>query len=221
MKITMFKFLFAVLFLSTVSLVTSCSDDSSEDEILSIENYVDGEMNHLHRLHAIGKHGCYELVYPISVTFPDGSTVEAANAEALRSAIKAWKEAETRPDGRPMFVFPIQVIDENGDIIDVASAEDFKDLRKSCRRDRIADHKPCFKPVFPITFEFEDGSTFTAESAAALRIFIKEKREDNRGRDKHIKASIVFPITVEYEDGTQVSVDSKEALKALKEACAS
>jgi hypothetical protein len=76
---------------------------------------------------------CFEIVFPLTVIFPDESTAEVADKTALHDAWKAWKEANPGVKGGPEFDFPIQVI-KNGETepITISSKEELKALRKSC-----------------------------------------------------------------------------------------
>lgn len=76
---------------------------------------------------------CFEVVFPVTVIFPDETTLEVADKTALQNAWKAWKEANPGTKGGPVFEFPIQVIkDGETDPITINSKEELIALRKSC-----------------------------------------------------------------------------------------
>lgn len=212
-----FLFPFSLIILSFLSVTISSCGEQEDDALLSVENYVERSVTDLYRRHALGKQGCYELVFPVEIAFADGSMSTVSDHTEIKELIKAWREAGGTRHDHPSFVYPIQVIDEDGNMIDVEDQDALKELRSDCKRDRVNNHKPCFKPVFPITFEFIDGSTFTAESPVAFRRFIHNLREARTlGR---VKATMVFPITIEYENGDKLEVGSKEELRELVKAC--
>jgi len=80
-----------------------------------------------------GKLGCYELVYPVTVDFPDGTSQEVNDGEELRDAIKSWKEANPDVNGRPHLAFPYDIITENGKLITVENRVQKLRLKKACK----------------------------------------------------------------------------------------
>lgn len=76
---------------------------------------------------------CFEIVFPVTVIFPDETVVEVADKTAMQTTWKAWKEANPSVKGGPVFEFPIQVIkDGETEAIIINSKEELEALRKSC-----------------------------------------------------------------------------------------
>lgn len=202
-------------------LLSSCSKEPAE--ITNIENLVDANIESLqHR--AIGKNACLEFVFPISIQFIDESIATADSYETLHTAISTWFEendVEKARENKPQLIFPIQVIKEDGEIVDVASKEALKELRrecpgaKGCKGNRGKGFK-CFSLVYPVTLTI-DGQDTTFEDRESLKAAIKEYKE-TAGEDA-VKPTLVYPVTVEYDDGTLIEVANKEELRALKIAC--
>lgn len=221
-KLLQFSFLLA---LGAITLFTSCEKEDlnvTED----VEFYVNSSVFDLEERGNCGRFGCYEFVFPLSIQFPDSSTVEVEDYYNLRTTIRDWKEANPNTEERPVLAFPLEVMDNEGLIISVASRAELARLRIECRkeffqkrRDRRGKHLGgvCFKPVFPLSVSFPDGNTFSADSPRALKQEVRSWRQDNRGSEE--RPSIVFPIQVEYEDGTIVDVASREEFKALRDTC--
>ncbi len=81
--------------------------------------------------HAVPK--CYEIVFPVSVIFPDSSVVQIADKKALLDNWKAWKEANPGVTGGPHIQFPIQVIKKGEtEPVIINSKEELMALRKNC-----------------------------------------------------------------------------------------
>jgi hypothetical protein len=216
------KTCFVIAIFSMVSLMTSCSE---EDTLVSVEDFVGQAVFNLESQGKIGPHGCYDFVFPITIDFPDESTVEVEDYKSLRETLRTWREANPDVEIRPTLGFPLDVTSQDGEVITVADREELHELRKACRRD-FHDGKwrrghgirnACFKPVFPLTIEFPNGSLLEASTPLTLKSAIRAWRRtvDNPTS----RPVLVFPITVIYEDGTQVEVESKEALKTLKDEC--
>lgn len=187
----------------------------------------------------LGKHGCYDLVFPLSIKFSDGAVVQVTSQDSLRKAIKAWhlKNGGTKHE-RPDFVYPIQVIAEDGSIIDVADQAALLTLKAAChkdhldslhRRDSLHHHgfphhdTLCFTLVFPLQVTKEDGTKVTVNTQEELKSLTLGEHRKGRGHGKkhglQNQLNLVFPVSVIKSDGSTISVGSKEALKALREGC--
>ena len=79
---------------------------------------------------------CFKPVFPLSLTLPnDGGTITGEDARDLKSQVREWKAANPDADERPTLVFPIQVEDKDGNIIDVADLDALKALKEECAAD--------------------------------------------------------------------------------------
>lgn len=217
---------FALMAFVLLSMVTSCAD-SDEAVLINSEEFVGGSIDSLESQGKIGRGGCYEFIFPVSIIFEDGTSAEAPSYDSLRATIKAWKENNPDAETKPTLSFPLEVMAEDGNIISVADQAELKELKKECRRSNYRNSRrarkfflaACFDVVFPLTVEFPNGSIMEVASSDALKTAIRTWKETVE-RPIEDRPSVQFPITVEYEDGTQVEADSKEALIALKDECA-
>jgi len=201
---------------------TSCTKD--DVSLIGVDNFSDSSINEMQR-GVVGKNHCLEFIFPVTIAFMDESTASVDSYENLHEIVSTWFEAndvEKSRDTKPELVFPIQVLNEDGEVIDVDTDEALRALKGECSRDgrgrkgKGGKGYKCFSLVFPVSLDiageisnFEDHETFKS----AIRAYKKEF-----GRDAD-RPELVFPVTVEYEDGTQVEVPSQEEMKALKEAC--
>lgn len=214
-----------LLFLGLSLFFVACDKDETLTET-EVQNFTDEAVFRLQEQANCGAHGCYELVFPISITLGD-EDVEVQDYEELIAAIKEWKENNSTIDTRPSFVFPIELADSDGTIFTVSDQEELKEYRKLCIRNYFQNHGPnghgnrpmfCFRLVYPLTIELPSGILVTAEDKYQMKNILREWKENNP--DSDVRPSLVFPLTVFMKDGTLVEVESKEALQALKEDCA-
>lgn len=210
-----------VLAVLTLGIVISCKEEliNSTEEV---ENYTGSVVEDLQEKANCGKLGCYELMFPVTIQFPDSSKADVTTYEELRNAIKTWKTNNPEATAFPTFVYPISVVDKEGNITVVSSQEELRALRGTCvgrhgDRGRRGHGKHCFTLVFPVQVSFPDGTVVEATGPAVLRTLLHAWRKNNPNATE--KPELVFPITVKMEDGTEVIAESKEALKALKETC--
>lgn len=212
--------------MAVMAIVVACnkSDEMTADEAVNSALYSIQERGGMGRL------GCFELVFPVTLSLPDGTTAEVNSYDEMTQTFRAFFAANGHlgGDGRPQpsFVFPVSVVSQEGALITLNNAEELRRLRAECS-DRFGDHDPrrherrwlsCFEIVFPVNIEFPDGTTAQAADRQALQQLIRIWQQGNPGVDE--RPQVVFPMTVQMtEDGTLVTVSNREDLRRLKESC--
>ena len=196
----------------------SCSDETTN--LVSPEEFAEASAEQIETRSSSGAKGCFELVFPITINFEDGSSAEVESIDDLKETVKGWKEENPDATMRPTLEFPVEVMTQDGEIVSVDSREDLLALRKECRENFIANggaQGPCFKVVYPVSVAFPDGEELSFDDRRSLKKAIREWRKENQGSEE--RPVLVFPITVVDKDGNEITVNSKEELKALKEDC--
>lgn len=168
--------------------------------------------------------GCFELVYPVTISFSDGSTVEVNSREEAREAKRVFKTANPDAEGRPTLVFPIQITQDDM-TVDIADAEALEAVKEACPRGGRGGGKKggkgnrgkCFQPVFPVTLSFPDGTSQEVADKDAAKEAVMTWKEANP--DAEDRPSIAFPYDVLLKDSTTMTLTSEEDLDALKETC--
>lgn len=214
-----------IVFALTITLTSCDKDDAITSD--NVENYVDDAMFHFQKRGNIGRFGCHELVFPVTIAFSDGSTETVEDYESMRETLRAYKEANPDSDTRPELQFPIEVTTQDGSVVSVDSAAELHELRLECRREFFEKHGPrghrlrgkfyCFKLDFPLQVEFPDENVEDVEGPRALKHLLRMWKKDNP--DAEERPMLVFPLTVTLRDDTKVEVASKEELEALKDSC--
>src|SRR5688572_23178527 len=82
-----FKPLFLLMAVILSSLIISCQ---KEDSAADVENYVLQSVYEIEERSGSGTAGCYELVFPVTLVFADGSTAEVLDYVELKQAIRDW-----------------------------------------------------------------------------------------------------------------------------------
>ena len=207
----------------------SCSESSDVAEETEAETYAEETVFRTQESANLGRFGCYELVFPVTVSFSDGSTVEVDSYITLKEAVKAWRKDNPRVRTRPTLAFPYEIINDEGEIISVTDINVQRSLRLECRKDFFENngphghnHRPkiCFLPAFPFSVLIPDGTVITLnakEDRKVLHNAIRTWKLNNP--DATARPELIFPLDVLLEDGTTVTVASKEALRLLKESC--
>ena len=222
----MFKNLFklnALAALLIIGFFSSCSEESSP---VDVENYVIEATYEIQKAHHIGRPGCFEVVFPITLLFPDDTSAEVDSYMNLKETIRSWKESNPDVDGRPKIEYPIEVLTEDGDLVTIAEKSELRELLKECRADFVdgpRDHhhrgkfRACFDLVFPVTLAFPDGTSAEAANGMEIKKLLREWKFNNRDSDE--RPSLEFPIEIEYEDETTETINNKEELIEAKKAC--
>ena len=166
---------------------------------------------------------CYEIVFPITIIFEDGSTQTASSEEELNDLFENIDD-----DNLPVNVaYPVYLVDPaTGETLTAANEEELETYLEGCDWDDDDDwNEPnpcdsidfdlgqlgCYNFVFPLSFVLEDGTTVTAQSADDLSAIFNG---DNVPED------FVYPITLEgVDDGETHTADDAEELAELLEDC--
>ena len=85
-----------------------------------------------------GPHGhlgkpCFKIVYPITINFPDESSLEVESRKDLKYALRNWRKDNPDADERPTIGFPIVVIFEDETTQTLNSVAELRQLKKDCR----------------------------------------------------------------------------------------
>ncbi|MFK7933675.1 MAG: hypothetical protein AB8G22_09200 [Saprospiraceae bacterium] len=218
-----FKSTFLLLLLTVIGF-TSCDvlEEQLNLDTETVQNFTEESIDVIERSAESGQMGCFEFVFPITINFPDESAAEVNSYEELRETISNWREAQgdEEIEGRPQLAFPLEVLNEAGEVISIAEKAELRTLRRECRSDRPnGSHQcgRCFSIVYPVTISFPDETTAEAEDRRTFKQLVREWKRANP--DTEERPALIFPITVELEDETTVEINSVEELQALKESC--
>ena len=161
---------------------------------------------------ARGLRDCFDFVFPISLTLPDGSSLTLESADDW-SLVRDWYEANPDAEGRPEFVFPLDV--QFGDsTFTVSSAEELREAKGACEVDRKRGR--CFDLVFPVTFSMPDGSEISLNSREDWPL-IDDWYEANPDVDE--RPSLVFPVQIQYANDSIVTINSAEEMRDARAVC--
>jgi hypothetical protein len=225
----------SVIVISGALLFTSCeqmdADIALSEDFNPTEKLAFGVAGHEGagpKGHGIGEKGgpkgfgkCFEIVFPVTVIYPDKSTKEVANKEAYMTLIKTWKEANPESKERPTLAFPFEVTLEDGSTATVENEDGLKTLAMSCRPQggpKGGICGDCFTPVFPVTISFPDGTSASVASATAFKAQLDAWRTANPNASGH--PQIAFPYSVKLKlDSSIVVLKNVDELKALMAAC--
>lgn len=219
---TFFKAFTVLTAIVMAGFFVSCQE---EETIADVDHFVLTSTQEIEERCAAGAAGCYELVFPVTLQFADSTTATVNDYLEMRQAIRDWYVANggrPRPWNRPTLAFPIQVMNEAGEIITVETPQELRELVAECDPrpggpGHHGGHGPCFTLNFPLTVMFPDSSTVTVASQQELRVATHTWNQNNPGQPA--RPQFVFPLEVTLKDGTVVVVNSREELRALKEDC--
>jgi hypothetical protein len=228
MKTSLVKFQLLLILILGLS-ITSCNDNADTTDDATAEAYAEEVIFRTQEGTNMGRFGCYELVFPITINFPDGSNAEVTSYEVLKSTVKDWRKNNPRVRTRPSIAFPYDIISADGEVITVTDEAQQRELKIACGKDFFGNHGPkghdgrgklCFKVNFPFSVALPDSTVITLNSKEDRKLLhdaIKAFKEANPNVRVH--PELVFPISVTMEDGTIVTVNSKEELRSLKDSC--
>jgi len=164
---------------------------------------------------------CLELIYPVTIEFPDGSTTEVADGKEWHEALREWKENHPDSDLKRALQYPVEIKYKDGDIYTVNSKEEMARFKQGCRDDRPTDgdrdKRLCFKIIFPVTIEFPDDSSEEVADRKEWHLVIKEWKENHP--DSDARPSLQYPVDIEFRGGHVYTVTSDEDMAKAKKRC--
>lgn len=223
----------------TTFLLSSCKKDFGGNE----ELIADRASFMIEQQTSSGKFGCYEMVYPIMVNIPEASTpANIQSREELIAVIKNYIMSK-RGDhsggrrGRPNFenqddyphptlVFPVDIINENGETQTVTTAENMKALRENCSSSYFASNHfqghannggSCASFVFPISIQLPDNTIKQATNNSSLKYIIRDWHSSHANSTSH--PTLVFPLQVKLKDGSTAIVNTTQEYWAIRKSC--
>lgn len=155
-----------------------------------------------------GKENCFSLLYPISISMPDGSIL-SGEEEELWGAVKDWYEANPDSKAKPNLIYPVDVLFKDGTSETVEDKSEMEDLKADC-------DTRCFELVYPISWTMPDGSTADMNGEGDWDA-IKAWYEDHPESEE--KPDLNYPVDIVYEDGTNQTVGDENEMESIKEDC--
>ena len=169
---------------------------------------------------------CFSLVYPVTFTMPDGSTMEVTgDDEEGWSLLKNWyEENPDYEEVRPQLNYPVDIVfetEEDEAVVTINSEEEMELAKRDCREEGEGedDERECFEVVLPITFVMPDGSLLTVLEEADWRNVELWYVENHEVEDE---PGYQFPVDIVYEteDGNiTVTINSQEEMDAAEQDC--
>lgn len=90
------------------------------------------QMERLKKACQEGKKPCFTMIYPVTFTMPDGSEISVESRKEIRTAFKAWYEANPGVEEKPALQFPVDVKMKDGTMVTINSQEEMQALKEDC-----------------------------------------------------------------------------------------
>ena len=229
-KISIMKI--SLISLLSLLMVFSACEFNEEDavrDLITDEEVLEDDLAHSF------DEDCFDFIYPISFTYPDG-TVISGNEDELDAAFEDYARNNPDVDVEPTLVLPVKVFYlDRDDLIEITSEEGFERLLSSCEdrdddgdrdegdrgddddRDDTDRDNSCFEFVYPISFTMPDGTTISG-TARELTAQIADWYENNPRSDR--EPEHVFPVSIVWiQSDEEFVVENLETLEAAYERC--
>lgn len=220
------KLLFILLF---GLVLISCNKEDNVTSEQNLQEYAEEVVFRTQETTNLGKFGCYDLVFPVTINFPDASSVEVNSYETMREEIIKWRKDNPKVRTKPNLQFPFDVVDEDGELITVDNESEQRELKLQCGRNFFSVNsfighgkrpKLCFTLEYPFSVVLDNGVTVTIEKPIDRRLLHNRlKQIKSNYPNAKVKLNFVYPITVRLENGTLVVVNNKDELKKLIKDC--
>ncbi len=228
--------------LTIFAFFSACEKNDLVDQQADLLGLSELELRDGNTYGTTGNGQCAELVFPVTVDFPDGTSAEAADEAALHDLLDEWKTNNPGSTERPLIAYPHNVMLADGSVVTINNKEELQAIFAACmpagghgkgkgrghgqggpegrgQGPRGGDHgaQHCFTPVFPLNVVFPDGSVEAVADATAFETLLHTWRDNNP--DATGRPEIELPFEVELADGTLVMVETEEDLIAIKQSC--
>ena len=161
------------------------------------------------------KKDCFEIVLPVTVVLPDGTT-QAVAVKDDWTAVKSWYENSPELKEWYTYQFPITVsFDDGAKVLDLNNADELEKLKKDCygKDDKKED---CFDLAYPLDYTMPYGSVITMNDEKDWDA-IKAWYEANPNSKE--KFSLVYPVGVVLKDGSSKTIGNEDEMIILKKKC--
>ncbi len=158
-----------------------------------------------------GKEDCFQLVFPITLTMPDGTSITGDKA-ALWDALKSWYESNPNSVEKPSLNYPVDIKWKEDYVKTIADEEEMVIAKKYCDQEK----KDCFELVYPITWTMPDGTTVTMSDDKDWSAI---KSWYTANPDSEDKFHLNYPVDVLLEDGTAKMVANDDEMAMIKKEC--
>jgi hypothetical protein len=175
---------------------------------------------------------CFELVYPITFTMPDGSSVTVEDGEDGWDELKDWyDENEGYEEVRPELQYPVNIVyetEEGDSTVTVNNDEEMESAKEECRSEWEEDweedsegegDEECFDYVLPVTFVMPDGSTITVEDEDGWFLLRRWYEENGESEEE---PGLQYPVDIVYETeegNSTVTINNDEEMEEAYQNC--
>jgi len=228
MKNMSFKSLWLLALAIGIFSFSSCSKSDEVSEV-EVEEFTEDFVFRTQEATSLGRFGCYELVFPVTLAFPNGTTASASTYEEMAQLVRRWRANNPRVRTRPEIAFPYEVITRRGEVVLVENVNDQMRLRRACHRTFFDNNTPnghndrpkfCFKIVLPVSILLPSGEIFEISERSDRKDFRLAMSEWIRNNpDPTERPTLIFPINVILADRSTTTIADKEALIELKDSC--
>jgi len=160
---------------------------------------------------------CFDIEYPITIIYPNGTSDDLQSDDELKDAIAIWESTSTGEE-EPTLNYPVKIVLEDGTPVTITNDEELEDTFDACYEDCEEDTYPenCFDIVFPITMIIgDDKQVFNSQE----EIYDTKNAWEEANPNSPLDVSIEYPITITHPDGTQDIITSQEELEDAYDAC--
>ena len=240
--------------------ITSCTDEINPDELAQDLQVLAQSENALHLLASPrsgdstevwsaedeGYDDCFEFVYPIEISFPDGdtesvSTESVSTEDELEQLIETWYDANPDATAEPIFIYPLEILIDSSETRVIQSEEELCEIILACEmyiegeegeegedgededdeeEDDFygeEDFEDCFDLIFPVEIIFPDGSITSITTEDELEDMIEAWYDTNPNATE--APAFVFPIEVTTDSTETILIQTETQLDELISTC--
>jgi len=170
---------------------------------------------------------CFELVYPISYTMPDETTISIDNVEDYMN-IRNWYLEYPDVEEKPSMEYPVSIsyyTEVQDSIVIIESEEDMFKRKVQCWESEIEDieyeNEKCYTFIYPISFLMPDGSNIVVDNDEEQGWHeLSNWYESNSEYEEEPILNYPIDIVIHNQEGIdQLTINNDEDLESAEEYC--
>ena len=162
---------------------------------------------------------CFDLIYPVTFTMPDASTITGNDEKEVDIAIKAWYTGNPDAKEKPNLIFPVNLLFEGSHTKTISSEEELVEVYEHCKGEKWEDEKEeCFDFIYPVTYVMPDQSSITGNNEEEIDAEIKAWYIANPDQEKE-EPVLEYPVNVLFDDNTTKAINNDEEMEIAIKYC--
>ncbi len=242
------KILFSISLVLMIGLFTSCSENTGLGEMSNSQNE-NSALPENRNDDILEYADCFELVYPVTIVFPDSSEVLVNDLKSLETEVTSWYELNSEIEEDVSLLFPVGAILADGTEQVLEDDDALEDLIDSCEDEEEGEHDDEedeedeedededddeddededdneFDDFNEDCFNVDFPLSFTLPDGTEYTVGNNDEATEiiqsyyELNPNESDEPELVFPVNIVYEDGSVSMINTEEEFENAEDDC--